>query len=122
VDIASTSVRDLDIAIDGQIGGMTKLIFEKVQYVNQLAGVGLNFPKLSFDPIDDPEQEDAPWTPALPKLPTSHGTAKASRGRRSAAREVAAAALRARRGGPGREFSYPARSSSSVSGIRTPRK
>lgn len=77
LDPSVTPIREIQSTMSGEVLDVRSQILNKVSDLFKL-GVAARAVavRLRLQPVDDPIQEDGPWSPAVPQLPTTHGSAK----------------------------------------------
>jgi hypothetical protein len=66
------TIRDELLKKNNQLGPIAAIEYDTEGII--LEPGWLNAP--IFDPVDDPQTQDPPWSPAVPQVPATHGTAK----------------------------------------------
>ena len=98
-DPRRSALAEISQTITNQLGAINNQLFKKHKdpawaLVEGIELIETGVIEAVIEPVDDPEAEDPPWSPAV-QLPTTHGTASRRRGG-PAAGEAPARALRAR--------------------------
>ena len=77
IDPSITPVRDLQRTMSGELMNLRTQTLQHASDIFKIGPVADAIAvRLRLQPVDDPIQEDGPWSPAVPVLPTTHGTAK----------------------------------------------